>query len=380
MSNGDIYCIITAAGRSVRMGSSVDKLLLMHRGQPIVRWAVRAMQKVEPAGVVVVAPADRLDLYEDLLADLHVSVVAGGASRSESVNRGLLAIPPEFLGYVLVHDAARPFVSASLVNRVIAGVREHGACVPVVGPVDTMYRIEDHKALEVLPREMLAAAQTPQGFTLEMLREAYQVCLRKGQSATDEGSMVLSCGHQVHVIAGERGNIKLTTPEDLKMLNDERMWRAGTGYDVHQLAEGRQLILGGVRIPSSRGLLGHSDADVLLHAVMDALLGAVSLGDIGMHFPDTSEEYRGADSLGLLKVVGDMVAQAGGHISNVDATLILEEPRLTPYKDLMRRNIAVTLGLDIGQVNVKATTNERMGHIGRGEAVACHAVATVSLG
>ncbi|HSL93459.1 MAG TPA: 2-C-methyl-D-erythritol 2,4-cyclodiphosphate synthase [Bacillota bacterium] len=379
MANSDVYCIVTAAGSSMRMGSTGDKLLQLHRGQPVVRWAVTAMLGIDPAGVVIVAPPERVELYAGLLADLNVKVVPGGASRSESVDRGLQSLPAGFSGYVLIHDGARPFASVALAEKVLAGSREYGACVPVVGSVDTVYRVSEDAAVEVLPREQIAAAQTPQGFALVLLQEAYRSYFESGRAATDEGSMVLSCGHRVHVVPGERGNIKLTTPEDLKTLKRERSWRMGTGYDSHQLIEGRHLILGGVHIPFSRGLLGHSDADVLVHAIMDALLGAVGLGDIGMHFPDSSDRYKGADSLHLLSEVRDMIVKAGGRIENVDATVVLEEPRVAPYKALMRQNIARALSIEIGQVSVKATTNEGMGHIGRGEGAACHAVASVSV-
>lgn len=379
MQNRDIYCIVTAAGSSLRMNAAGDKLSKLHNGQPVLRLAVQTMLDAEPAGVVVVVPPERMDEYADLLTGLKLAFVHGGNSRFESVHRGLAALPTGFRGYVLVHDGARPFASAELVARVIEGAREHGACVPAVAPVDTVYRVGDKAASEVLPREQLGAAQTPQGFSLDLLRGAYERFVRAGKVATDEGSMVLALGHKVYIVHGERDNIKLTTPEDLRMLKSERVWRVGSGYDVHQLQEGRRLILGGVHVPFCRGLRGHSDADVLAHAIMDALLGAVGQGDIGMHFPDTSEQYQGADSIQLLNEVRQLVEKHGGRIENADATLVLEEPRLSPYKEEMRRNLARAMAVNVSQVNVKATTNERMGHIGRSEGIACHAVVSVSI-
>lgn len=379
MSNRDVYCVVAAAGNSSRMGAAGDKLMRLHGGEPVVRWSVKAMLDAEPAGVVVVAPKEKVRLYADMLADLEVQVVEGGDSRHESVERGLLALPEAPGCYVLVHDGARPFASSELVQRVIDGARQYQACVPVLGQVDTMYRTFSGQVTEVLPREQLGAAQTPQGFALDLLRKAYERAMPAGAVATDEGSLVLALSHPVAVIPGERRNIKLTTPEDLQMLKFERAWRVGTGYDVHRFAAGRRLILGGVHVPCDRGLLGHSDADVLAHAIMDALLGAMGLGDIGMHFPDNSELYKDADSLQLLTKVRDLLVSSGAQIENVDATLILEEPRLSPYKDEMRFNIARALALDASQVGVKATTNERMGHIGRGEGVCCQAVVSVSV-
>lgn len=374
-----VCAIVMAAGSSSRMGPLGDKLTKTINGRSVVALAVDAFVRAGISRVLVVVPRNRVEEFSSLF-DYPVELVGGGSSRQESVYLGLQALAGR-CEYVLIHDGARPFVSTDLIIRVFHGTREQGACIPGLPVVDTTYRVEDHSGVEVLPREDLLGVQTPQGFAYNLIWHAHEHALRAGITATDDGGLVLALGHQPLMVPGERKNIKITTPEDMPLANIEnRSSRMGLGIDVHRLVAGRPLVLGGVLIPSEIGLLGHSDADVVIHAVMDALLGAVGAGDIGEHFPDTDPGYKGISSMSLLERVAHIVQGQGATINNIDITLLLERPKISPYKEQMRGNIAAALGIPQELVNIKATTSEGLGYVGAGEGAVCHAVVSVLMG
>jgi 2-C-methyl-D-erythritol 4-phosphate cytidylyltransferase/2-C-methyl-D-erythritol 2,4-cyclodiphosphate synthase len=281
---------------------------------------------------------------------------------------------------VVVHDAARPFASANLIARTIAAAAESGAALAALAARDTVKQASDHLVRATLDRRTIYLAQTPQAFRRSVLRDA----LALAGDATDEAALAEQAGHPVRIVDGEASNIKITTPDDLviaeaigRASQPARTGRAGIGYDLHRLVEGRPFILGGVTIPFDRGLAGHSDADAVCHAVTDAILGAAGAGDIGRHFPDTDPRWKGASSLDLLRRAVEIVHGRGLAVGNVDATVIVERPKLAPYIDAIRANLAAVLGVSIDRVSVKGKTNEGVGELGRGEALAVHAIALV---
>ena len=335
------------------------------------------------------------ELAADPPAYLHAEakplrIVVGGPRRQDSVANAFRQIA-EQAEVVVVHDAARPFVSADLIERTIAAANEAGAALAAVPARDTVKRAsratatEDVRHVEeTLARESIYLAQTPQAFKREILRAALELGGPGGHHATDEAALVERAGFSVRLVEGESSNIKITTPDDLQMAEaiaarqgaqPARTGRAGTGYDLHRLVEGRPLILGGITIPSERGALGHSDADVLCHAVTDAILGAACLGDIGRHFPDSDPRWKGASSLNLLTRAVAMVTEQGWQVGNIDVTVVIETPKIRDDIDAMRAAVAHAIGIDADRVSIKGKTNEGVDAVGRGEAVAAHAVA-----
>ena len=305
-------------------------------------------------------------------------VVAGGATRAESVRRGLEAVGSA--PFLLIHDAARPLASAALVDAVMEATRLHGAAVPVVGIQDTVKSIAAGWIEGTLQREDLRLAQTPQGARTEWLRRALERALRSGQSVTDEAAALEQDGRKVAAVDGEPANRKITTPADLErareaLANTGVGLRVGTGFDVHRVDASRPLKLGGILFEGEPGLAGHSDADVVLHAAMDALLGAAGLGDIGFHFPPEDERYAGAVSTDLARQVASRVEAAGYEIVNLDLTVLAEAPRIRESVERMRGAIAESLGIRPECVGLKATTLEGLGALGRREGIACQAVA-----
>ena len=296
----------------------------------------------------------------------------GGAQRAESVANGLAAIGGD--GLVAVHDGARPFVSDEIICETIAAAAVSKAAIPCVPVKDTIKMAADSVVEKSLPREKLYITQTPQVFDIESYRKL--LAENSDFSVTDDAQLFEKAGYSVAVCRGSYENFKITTIDDIKK---ETKMRIGHGYDVHKLVENRKLILGGVDIPYEKGLLGHSDADVLAHAVSDALLGAMALGDIGKHFPDTDPQYKGADSLYLMSCVKKLLDEKGAKIENVDATILCQRPKLAPHIITMRENIARTLGIDTDRVSVKATTEEGLGFTGSGEGIAVHAVCLVNV-
>ncbi|MCW3052895.1 MAG: 2-C-methyl-D-erythritol 2,4-cyclodiphosphate synthase [Chthonomonadales bacterium] len=358
--------------------------------------------------IVLVAGPEELERVRQVAAAFPkvVAVVAGGETRSESVRNGLEALPPE-IEIVLVHDAARPLVSAALIGSVILAAARVGAAVPGLPLSDTVKRVDaDGLVQATIPRTAdihgvtlsgLTSVQTPQGARVNVLRDAYTHydAARSGEP-TDEASLIEANGGSVAVVPGDTANIKITRPEDIALAelllatsapqatsaSSARSGeiRTGLGYDVHQFAApeaGRTLTIGGIEIEHDRGLDGHSDADVLLHAVCDALLGAASLGDIGILFPNTDETYRGIASLRLLAIVGERLVQSGWQIVNIDATIVAEAPKLMPHRPKMQMVMAACLNLEATRISVKATTSEKMGFVGRKEGMACWCIATI---
>lgn len=376
-----VWAVIVAAGSGTRMGLSINKTLAVLGGETVLERSVRAFDGLTD-GVVVVYRAEDEETVRAL--NLPVTLAHGGDTRQASVLNGLRALP-EDAEIVLVHDAARPFVTRQIIARCIESVQKYGSGVAAMPVTDTIKRADENGCVqETLPRETLWAMQTPQAFRAAELRAAIETLQARGESATDDARAMEACGHTVRLVEGEAGNIKLTRPEDLVIARariqkngGEPMLRMGHGYDAHRLVEDRKLILCGVEIPYEKGLLGHSDADVALHALMDALLGALALGDIGGHFPDSDTKYKGVSSMLLLREVAALLAAQGAAVNNVDVTILAQRPKLKPYIEQMRRNVAGALKIDVSRVSVKATTTEGMGFEGEGLGVSAHAVALV---
>lgn len=385
----EVAAIIAAAGRGTRFGGAVPKVFASLRGVSLLSWSVRAYDQCPEVGTIVtVVPADHLERARDVCAaesprkDCHV--VAGGENRMESVMAGLEMLAQQPPAIVCVHDGVRPLVDPDTIERCIEACREHGAAIAAIPATDTIKQADpDGRILETPPRSELHCAQTPQTFSYDLLLTTYRRAQREGWQATDDAALVERTGQTVYLSEGHPDNLKITTPYDLaradwilgrRLGQVAPQLRVGTGYDVHAFAEGRPLILGGVAVPYSQGLAGHSDADVLFHAICDALLGGVALGDIGQHFPDTDPQYAGADSSQLTREVARMLAEAGWRAANLDATVICQRPRLAPHIPQMRSNIAAALDLPADAVSVKATTTEGLGFTGRAEGIAAQAV------
>lgn len=379
--------LIPAAGSGTRMGADIPKPFLPLAGEPVIGHTLRAFAEVEAIREVVVAvseawaPLVESQLRRHLPHCRHV-LVDGGPERMRSVWNALQASSPD-ADVVAVHDAVRPFASADLIRRCLEAAMVHGAALPGVPVTDTVKRAEDGRVRETVDRSRLFAVQTPQAVRRQWLIDAYGKALRDGVSATDEAGLVEHLGRPVRLVEGDRANIKLTYPDDMaaaeSRLNPQVPdIRIGYGYDVHPLAPGRRLVLGGVEIPHDRGLLGHSDADVLLHAITDAILGALALGDIGAHFPDTEAVNRDRDSREFVRGAVDLVRQAGFRVVNIDATLVAEKPKILPHVPLMRERIAADAAIGPDRVSIKATTNEKMGFQGRMEGMSAMATALLA--
>lgn len=391
--------VLVAAGASRRMG--FDKLACRVRGKPVLQHSLEAFDAHPLIGELVLVTGPEDSLARQLAANCRkpVRLVRGGATRAESAAAGVRAASGEL---VAIHDAARPFVTPELITAALRAAAALGAAAPAVPVKDTIKIAADAAgkaaadpagstlpaaapaaapaALRLVratpPRASLYAVQTPQCFArgryLALLETAEQTGLLP--ALTDDCQLFEQAGLPVALTPGSYANTKITTIEDLK---GESGMRIGHGYDVHRLVEGRKLILGGVVIPYEKGLLGHSDADVLTHAVMDALLGAAALGDIGLHFPDSDPAYKGADSLALARAVGQKLSEAGWRLGNLDATILCQAPKLAPHIPAMRQNLAGALGAQPEQISVKATTEEHLGFTGAGQGVAAHAVALI---
>lgn len=365
-----VIAIIVAAGRGKRLGSSLPKQFLKVRGRTILEMSVGAFEQNKYVDeIFVAANADYCELTEKLCRGFSKlkKIVAGGAERQDSVRAALDCLRGEN-GIVLVHDAARPFVSEAVINAVIEGTADFGAAIPTVPAKDTIRQV-DGTGSRTLQRETLARVQTPQGFRISLLKHAFEKAQAEGFLGTDDASLVERMGINISMVQGENANRKITTREDL-----ETEMRIGTGYDVHRLVEGRPLVLCGEQIPYEKGLLGHSDADVALHALMDAMLGAAGLGDIGKHFPDTDERYRGISSMKLLQKTAELLREAGYFLGNADITIIAQRPKIAGYIPKMRANIAEIMNCDENKINIKGTTTEKLGFVGREEGIASEAV------
>jgi 2-C-methyl-D-erythritol 4-phosphate cytidylyltransferase/2-C-methyl-D-erythritol 2,4-cyclodiphosphate synthase len=382
-----VAAIVAAGGRGTRLGAGVPKQLLTIGGETMLSRSVRLLASHPRIDeVVVVLPADLLHEWpgDGLACGKPLSVVAGGPRRQDSVKHGFDAVRGR-ADVVLVHDAARPFASADLVSRTIDAAVESGAAVAALAASDTVKLAaegggDDLVVERTVPRERVYLAQTPQAFRTSVLAAAIEAGLA-GAAATDEAALAEAAGFRVRIVQGEPANVKITTMTDLTAAEalagaaaGGATMRVGTGYDLHRLVEGRPLILGGVSVPSEKGLAGHSDADVLAHAITDAVLGAVARGDIGRHFPDTDPRWKGASSMAMLAHAVGLARDAGFDVVNVDAVVIAERPKLAPHLDAIRASLAGVLGIEAARVSVKGKTNEGVDAIGRGEAMAVHAV------
>jgi len=408
------------------MGTEIPKQFLPLHGRPVLFYALAAFAAHEMIDMVcVVVPAAYRSRAEQIiesckkeLGPAEILLAHGGATRQQSVANGLRQLPAA-ISFVLVHDGARPLVDRGTISRTVAAVRQHGAAIAAVPVIDTLKKVRGTRILETVDRAELWQAQTPQGAERGLFQQAYAFADETGFVGTDEASLLEHASIPVVVTAGSPSNIKITGPDDLLLAevllsvsqeprdrrtvacnalgscygnSEKRVFtrlsllsqknphdrhgtpRIGHGYDAHRLVEGRPLVLGGVTIPHERGLMGHSDADVLTHALCDAVLGALAKGDLGTHFPDTDPQFRGVNSLGLLEQVMTMARRDGFSLANCDMTVVAQEPKLAPYIEDMRKNIARTAGCEPQQVSIKATTTERMGFPGRGEGIAAHAV------
>ncbi|MFN3890387.1 MAG: bifunctional 2-C-methyl-D-erythritol 4-phosphate cytidylyltransferase/2-C-methyl-D-erythritol 2,4-cyclodiphosphate synthase [Beijerinckiaceae bacterium] len=392
MNWSDVAVVLVAAGRGTRAGGDAPKQYRQLGGLPVLARTAGAFASALPgARIVCVIHPDDQDRYEDAAARSGIAIgllapVAGGATRQDSVRAGLAALDPVATRIVLIHDAARPFASAALIQAAVVAAREHGAAVPALAPVDALKSVDPQGRLEAdVDRNRVRAVQTPQAFAYDLILNAHERAASRGLTdAADDAAVAAWAGHRVHTFEGEAANMKLTHAEDFaaaeaRLLAAMGDVRTGFGYDVHAFGPGDHIWLGGVRVPHDAGLVGHSDADVLLHALTDAILGAIADADIGAHFPPSDPSWKGASSDIFLKDAVRRVAARGGAVSHLDATIVCEAPKVGPHRDAIRARIAEIAGLPIGRVAVKATTSERLGFTGRREGVAAQAVATVRL-
>jgi 2-C-methyl-D-erythritol 4-phosphate cytidylyltransferase / 2-C-methyl-D-erythritol 2,4-cyclodiphosphate synthase len=379
-----VYALVVAAGQGSRFGGALPKQYLPLGGASILRHAVAAFAEHPRIAKVLVAirPEDR-SLFDTAVAGLpSISPVAGGAARQDSVRLGLEALAIYRPQRVLIHDGARPFPERQLIDRVIDGLDQAAAAIPCLPLRDTIKRAEGRGIRETIDRSALWRAQTPQGFHFESILAAHRAAI--GRELTDDAAVAEAAGLVPLIVNGSEDNLKVTTPEDLAAA--ERLLaarqgdvRIGQGFDVHPFAAGDHLWICGVRIPHGMSLAGHSDADVGLHALTDAVLGAIGAGDIGMHFPPSDPRWRGAASDQFLSHAADLVRARGGAVAAVDVTVICERPKIAPHRAAMVERVAAILGIAPDRVSVKATTTEKLGFAGRGEGIAAQAVATVRL-
>lgn len=388
-----IAVIIVAAGRGHRFGGEMPKQYLEVHQQPLVRHAVQAF--LDHPAIDLILPVihpDDADILANALGGLdYLEPVAGGAARQDSVRNGLEGLASSAPDYVLVHDAARPMVAPALIDRVIEALQDTSGVIPGIAVVDTLKRADDDGIItDTVSRDGLWRAQTPQGFKYADLLAAHRSAI--GQELTDDAAVMEASGYRVAVVLGDENNIKVTTPDDLmrmeEIMSDDSAqaklvrspsFRIGSGYDVHKLGPGDHVTLCGVEITSERALIGHSDADVALHAVTDAVFGAIADGDIGSHFPPTDSQWRGASSDQFLAYACERMRERGFELSNIDLTIICEKPKIGPHRDAMRARLAEIAQIDVSCVSVKATTTERLGFTGRGEGIAAEAVIIIEI-
>ena len=379
-----IYALVVAAGRGSRFGGDLPKQYLPLAGATVLRHAVAALAgHPRVMGVLAaIRPEDRA-LFDRAVAGLSIlPPVAGGATRQDSVRLGLEALAAYRPALVLIHDGARPFPDAALIDRVIDGLERGPAAIPCLPLRDTIKRIEGGAVRGTVDRAELWRAQTPQGFDFEAILAAHRTAA--GYQLTDDSAVAEAAGMTPLLVAGSEDNLKLTTAEDLTAA--ERLIaarrgdvRVGQGFDAHAFGPGNRVFVCGIEIPHGAALVGHSDADVGLHALTDAILGAIGAGDIGMHFPPSDPRWRGAASDRFLRHAADMVQARGGTVAAVDVTIICERPKIGPYRATMVERVAAILGIAAERVSVKATTTDRLGFTGRGEGIAAQAVATIRL-
>ncbi|HBK04663.1 MAG TPA: bifunctional 2-C-methyl-D-erythritol 4-phosphate cytidylyltransferase/2-C-methyl-D-erythritol 2,4-cyclodiphosphate synthase [Acetobacteraceae bacterium] len=371
-----IAAILVAAGSGTRFGAEMPKQFLTIAGKQVIRHAAEALA----AHVSLLQPVGEAESIEHALAGVNglLPTVPGGATRQDSVRAGLEALAPYAPDVVLVHDAARPVIPAGTVPALIAALRESPGAIPGAPVADTLKRVDRGIITDTVSRTGLFRAQTPQAFRFAALLAAHRSGLT---GATDDASLLEASGQTVEIVPGSDDNIKLTYPEDLirleRIMSTPLIPRVGTGFDVHVFEAGRPLFLCGVQVPHDQGLAGHSDADVGIHALCDAIYGALAEGDIGRHFPPSEATWKDADSARFLVHAAERIAARGGRLANADVTLICERPKITPHAPAMIARLAGLLGVDTGRISVKATTTERLGFTGRGEGIAAQAVVCV---
>lgn len=381
MKRNQIGAVIVAAGQGQRMGG-VDKIFAELGGEPLLARVLDTFQGSPVVDeIVLVVGEENLERGRGLVGSHRwpkvTAICPGGRRRQDSVKNGLQRLGD--CRWVVIHDGARPLVGGSLIESGLAEVRETGAAVAAVPVKDTIKRISgENFVLETPERGTLWAIQTPQVFLFDLLLRAHEEIT---EDVSDDATMLEMLGHRVRIYRGSYENIKVTTLEDLVLaegiLRRKKAMRVGIGYDVHRLVEGRGLVLGGVAVPFAKGLLGWSDADVVIHAIIDALLGAAALGDIGTYFPSDDPQYRGISSLVLLRQARELLVEHGWHIGNIDVTIVLQEPKLAPFIDEMSRRIAEVLSVSEDQIGIKAKTADGLGFVGRGEGMAAYAAALV---
>lgn len=366
--------VVVAAGAGLRAGMPMPKQFAMWRGKPVVRHSVEALLSAGIAPVVVVIPDGAHTIAAQCLSGLDTRLVTGGQTRQQSVALGLEALASQAPAAVLIHDAARPGLSGVIIARLLDALGSHEGAIPVLPVVDSLVHAQGAVMGTPARREDLRRVQTPQAFRYAAILAAHRAWPGP-PDAGDDAAVAQAAGIPVTLVPGDEALHKLTFAQDFAM--EAPPVRIGSGYDVHRLAEGEELWLCGVRIEHDRGLSGHSDADVAIHALVDALLGALGLGDIGQHFPPSDARWRGARSARFLEHARRLVVEAGYEIGNVDVTIICEAPRIGPHREAMRASLAAILETDVARVSVKATTTEGLGATGRGEGIAAHAVASL---
>jgi 2-C-methyl-D-erythritol 4-phosphate cytidylyltransferase/2-C-methyl-D-erythritol 2,4-cyclodiphosphate synthase len=399
-----LAAILVAAGTGSRFGAGMPKQFLTLLGEPVIRHAARALIE---AGAILQPVGDAGAIDEALHGLPRLPTVAGGATRQDSVRCGLLALRPHAPEFVLVHDAARPVIPARTVPDLLAALAHAPGAIPAAPVADTLKRVRDGMIVETVPRDGLFRAQTPQAFRFDALLAAHQSGAHQSGAhqsgthqsgahqsgthqsgmtgATDDASLLEALGQKVAIVTGSEANIKLTYPDDLARLEAVMSMHTplfphiGTGFDVHALASDRPMVLCGVTVPHDKGLAGHSDADVGIHALCDAIYGALAEGDIGRHFPPGEAAWKDADSARFLAHAAGRIAARGGRLVNADVTLICERPKISPHAQAMRERLAGLLRVDAGCISVKATTTERLGFTGRGEGIAAQAAVVVLL-
>jgi len=367
--------VIVAAGQGLRAGQPLPKQFARWRGKPVLRHSAEALAAAGVAPIVVAIPEGADAIAAAALEDLPVRFITGGATRQQSVRLGLEALAGDHPERVLIHDAARPVLPRAVIDRLGAALESQPGAIPVLPVVDSLTHAEGGLMGAPARREDLRRVQTPQAFRYSAILAAHRAW-DGAPTAGDDAQVAQAAGLEIALVEGDEALHKLTVPSDFDAAAPA--FRVGSGYDVHRLAEGEELWLCGVRIAHSHGLAGHSDADVAIHALVDALLGAVGAGDIGQHFPPSDPQWRGASSDRFLTHAAGLVGEAGYAVANVDVTLICEAPKIGPHREAMRARLADLLGVDLAAVSVKATTTERLGFTGRGEGIAAQAVATVA--
>jgi 2-C-methyl-D-erythritol 4-phosphate cytidylyltransferase/2-C-methyl-D-erythritol 2,4-cyclodiphosphate synthase len=385
---GRVAAVVVAAGRGQRVGGDLPKQYRRIAGEPVIRPALAAFLEHPRIDAVqpVIHAQDAVAFRAATVGLQNLPPVWGGATRQASVHAGLEALRAARPDFVLIHDAARPFLTSALITRAIDAAVEHRAAVPAVPVADTVKKVDERETVtETLDRSQLRLVQTPQAFGFDLILAAHQRAAAAGRDDfTDDAALAEWAGHSVTVFPGETTNVKLTTNDDFIRAEALRMAalgdvRTGNGFDVHAFGDGDHVMLGGIRVPHARGLTGHSDADVVLHALVDALLGALADGDIGSHFPPSDPQWRGASSDRFLAFACERVRARSGFIAHLDATVVCEAPRVGPHRDAMRARIAAIAEIPVERVAVKATTSEKLGFTGRGEGIVAMATATVRL-